>query len=88
MVFAFTGFLLTSTGNQRELTLGSTTLGNALNELAAKLPQTKRLLFDNAGNLREAHRIVINGELTPHPDLAMQLSHEDRVEFFTAIAGG
>jgi sulfur-carrier protein len=88
MVFVFTGLLLNSTGNQHEVSIDSPTLGDALGELAAKFPQTKRLLFDNTGNLRKAHRIVLNGQLDPHPSMTMRMTERDRVEFFTAIAGG
>jgi sulfur carrier protein ThiS len=32
--------------------------------------------------------VFLNGELVPHPDIAMSLGNEDRIEFFTAVAGG
>ncbi|MEW2578851.1 MoaD/ThiS family protein [Streptomyces syringium] len=65
----------------------ATTLQGALAELTSKFPQLKKVLLDNSGQLRQAHRGVLNGEIVPRPDSAMSLSEDDRIDFFTAIAG-
>jgi molybdopterin synthase sulfur carrier subunit len=88
MTFEFTGILLQSAGNQRTVAIAADTLGGALAELTTRFPQLKRLLLDNAGQLRQAHRVLLNGNLLARPDGALRLSADDRIEFFTAIAGG
>lgn len=88
MNFVFTGILLRAANGQREVTCESTTLIGACAELADMLPSMRRILLDNTGKLRRAHRMFLNGELIPHPDDTMLLSDDDRVEFFTAVAGG
>jgi sulfur-carrier protein len=88
MTFEFNGMLLRSAGNEHAVSIAATTLGGALAELTSKFPQLKRLLLDNNGQLRQAHRLMFNGEFITRPDNAMPLSEDDRIEFFTAIAGG
>lgn len=88
MTFEFTGILLQSAGNQRTVAIAADTLSGALSELTTRFPQLKRLLLDNTGQLRRAHRVLLNGDLLARPDGALHLSAEDRIEFFTAIAGG
>jgi len=88
MIFQFNGMLLRSAGNQRSVSIPATTLGGAIAELTTSLPDMRRLLLDNSGQLRQAHRVILNGELIAKPDGAMPLSETDRVEFFTSIAGG
>lgn len=88
MIFEFSGILLHSADNQRSVSIPAATLNNALAELTSRFPQIRRVLLDNAGQLRQAHRVILNGELIPRPDNAMPLSAEDRIAFFTAIAGG
>ncbi|MFI9561577.1 MoaD/ThiS family protein [Nonomuraea endophytica] len=80
--------LLRSADNQRTVPIVAGTLNDALTELTARFPDTKRLLLDNAGRLRQAHRVMLNGELLLRPHSALPLAEDDRVEFFTAIAGG
>ncbi|HEV8562399.1 MAG TPA: MoaD/ThiS family protein [Actinophytocola sp.] len=88
MNFEFTGVLLRSAGNRSSVPIPAATLGDALTELTSQLPQMGRILLDNTGQLRRAHRLFLNGELVPNPDRTMVLSESDRIEFLTAIAGG
>jgi molybdopterin converting factor small subunit len=88
MNFEFTGILRRAANNNRLVAVNATTLAGALVELADTFPSMRRVLFDNSGELRKAHRVFLNGELVPHPDIAMSLGNEDRIEFFTAVAGG
>ncbi len=88
MTFEFNGMLLRAADNQRAVPIAATTLSDALSELTSKFPQMKRILLDNSGQLRQAHRVCLNNEIIARPDSAMPLSENDRVEFFTAIAGG
>jgi sulfur-carrier protein len=88
MTFEFNGMLLRSADNQRTVSIAAGTLGGALAELASVFPQLKRILLDNSGQLRQAHRLLLNGEFVTRPASTMPLSEDDRIEFFTAIAGG
>ncbi|MYW97936.1 MoaD/ThiS family protein [Amycolatopsis rubida] len=88
MNIQFTGILLRAANNNHRVAIDATTLAGALAELTAKFPSMDRVLLDNTGNLRTAHRVFLNGELIPHPDRAMPLGDDDRIEFFTAVAGG
>jgi molybdopterin converting factor small subunit len=88
MIFELNGLLLRSAGNQRSVSIPAATLGGAITELADQFPQLRRVLLDNSGQLRQAHRVIFNGELISRPDGAMPMADGDRIEFFTAIAGG
>ncbi len=88
MIFEFNGILVRAADNQRSVPIPATTLSSALTELTSRFPQMRRVLLDNAGQLRQAHRVVLNDELIPRPDSAMLLSEDDRIAFYTAIAGG
>jgi molybdopterin synthase sulfur carrier subunit len=88
VIFEFNGMLLRAAKNRQSVPIAATTFGSALTELTASFPQLGRLLLDNSGKLRQAHRVILNGELIPRPTGAMSLAEEDRVEFFTAMAGG
>ncbi len=88
MVFEFNGILLRAAQHQRSVSLQATRLGDAITELTSQFPQMKRVLLDNSGQVRRAHRMIVNGELVPQPDIDMRLSDADRIEFFTAITGG
>jgi sulfur-carrier protein len=88
MKFEFNGLLLRAAHNQQSVSVSAATFDGALTELTSGLPQLRRLLLDNSGQLRQAHRVILNGELVPRPTGAMALAEEDRIEFFTAIAGG
>ncbi|GCD39581.1 MULTISPECIES: MoaD/ThiS family protein [Streptomyces] len=88
MTFEFNGMLLRAADNQRTVSVQAANLSDALAELTAKYPQLGRLLLDSSGQLRQTHRVILNGERIPSPDPAMPLSDDDRIEFLTAIAGG
>lgn len=88
MIFEFTGLLRSAAENQRSIPIKADTLNSAVTELTMRYPELRRVLLDNAGNIRKAHRIVLNGEVVHQPDPKTPLSDHDHVEFFTAIAGG
>ncbi|NEC86380.1 MoaD/ThiS family protein [Streptomyces sp. SID12501] len=88
MTFEFNGMMLRLADNQRTVPITATTLSAALTELTSKFPHMKRVLLDNTGQLRQAHRVLLNNELIIRPPGTMPLSQDDRIEFFTAIAGG
>ncbi|MFE2936760.1 MoaD/ThiS family protein [Streptomyces sp. NPDC059278] len=88
MIFKFNDTLLRAADNQRTVTIQATTLSDALTKLTAKLPQLKRPLLDDSGQLRQANRISFNGEIITRPNMAMALGDGDSVVFLTAVAGG
>ncbi|MGY0232184.1 MoaD/ThiS family protein [Longispora urticae] len=88
MTFEFNGMLLRLADSQRSVSIPATTFTDVLQELTSRFPAMKRILLDNSGQLRRAHRVVLNGEFIEHPDGDMPLGEDDHVEFFSAIAGG
>ncbi|WP_223258025.1 MoaD/ThiS family protein [Rhodococcus sp. ARP2] len=70
------------------MSIPATTLESALAELTSQMPEVKRILLDNRGKLRQAHRIVLNDNLIQEPEATMALCSDDRVAFYTAVAGG
>ncbi|MFE9552563.1 MoaD/ThiS family protein [Streptomyces sp. NPDC006703] len=88
MTFVFNGMLLRAADNQRTVSIEAPTLSDALAELTTKYPEMKRILLDTTGQLRQAHKVCLNGEMISRPDSALPLSEDDRIELFTAISGG
>ncbi|MFE2936261.1 MoaD/ThiS family protein [Streptomyces sp. NPDC059278] len=88
MTFEFNGMMLRLADNQRTVSIDASTLSDAINELTSKFPHMRRVLLDNTGQLRQAHRVLLNDELITRPPSTTPLSQNDRIEFFTAIAGG
>ncbi|MEV6777000.1 MoaD/ThiS family protein [Streptomyces syringium] len=88
MTFEFNGMLLRAVDDQRTVSVQAANLQEALTELTSRFPRAKAILLDNSGQLHQAHRMTLNGELIPRPDSALPLSEGDRIEFHTAIAGG
>lgn len=88
MTFQFSGLLLRFVDYDRSVSVPAATLGEALRSLLERYPQLRPVLWDRTGKLSRVHRVVINGELVARPDENAPLSETDRVEFFTAIAGG
>ena len=88
MIFEFNGLLRRAAGDQRSITVEAGTLSQAVEELVRRYPDLKRVLLDNQGNIRKAHRVVLNGELIPQVDPGTPLGDQDYLQFCTAIAGG
>ncbi|MEV6551763.1 MoaD/ThiS family protein [Streptomyces sp. NPDC051597] len=88
MTFEFNGIMLRAVDNQRTVSVQATNLQDALAELTSRFPQTRRLLLDPNGQLRDSHKVILNGDPLSRPDSAMPLSASDRIEIFTAVAGG
>jgi len=87
MIFEFSG-VLQRAADSRSVSVPATTFSGALAELTTQIPEIKRVLLDNTGQLRRAHRVVLNDELIQQPDGAMALTADDRIAFYTAVAGG
>ncbi|GAA2227145.1 MoaD/ThiS family protein [Streptomyces nogalater] len=88
MFFIFNGILRQAADNRRSVRIEATTLQDALAELTSRFPNMRRLLLDNSGKLRQAHRLSLNGQILDLSENTLTLSEEDHIEFFTAIAGG
>nr|WSS66241.1 MoaD/ThiS family protein [Streptomyces sp. NBC_01177] len=84
----FSGLLLRFVDYERTITSSATDLGGALTEVESRFPRLRPVLRDGAGNLRDTHRVFVNGELATGVNLATPLADSDEVEFLTAISGG
>ena len=69
-----------------EFSFDAPTAREALKQLAAQYPQLRPVLFDETGDVRKVHRLVLNS--APLDNLDGALTATDKVEILTAIAGG
>ncbi|MCX4444838.1 MoaD/ThiS family protein [Streptomyces sp. NBC_01789] len=84
----FSGLLLRFVDYERTVASSAPDLGSALTEVESRFPRLRPVLRDDVGNLRDAHRVFVNGELAPDVNRATPLADSDEVEFLTAISGG
>lgn len=83
----FSGLLLRFTDYERTVTVEAPTLGAALDALRLRFPRLEPVLWDSNGDLRQVHRLIVNGEVVT-PEAGRPLTATDRLEFLTAVAGG
>lgn len=88
MIFRFSGILLRMVDYDRELRVNAPTLGDGLALAEERYPMLKQVLRDADGEVRRAHRVVVNGEPLARARLSTPVGDADSVEFLTAIAGG
>lgn len=84
----FSGILLRLVNYDREVRVDAPTLGEALTLAEARYPKLRSVLRDGEGELRRAHRVVINGTLMTRATLSTPVGDSDSIQFLTAIAGG
>ncbi|HEY8983219.1 MAG TPA: MoaD/ThiS family protein [Streptomyces sp.] len=83
----FPGLLLRFTDYERTVSVRADTVGDAMEALRLRFPRLGPVLWDESGDLRQVHRLIVNGEVVP-ADAAHPLLDTDRLEFLTAVAGG
>lgn len=88
MILQFSGILLRLVNYDREVRVDAPTLGEALTLAEAHYPMLRPVLRDSGGELRRAHRVVINGSMVTRATLSTPVGDADSVQFLTAIAGG
>ncbi|WP_242907484.1 hypothetical protein [Actinomadura terrae] len=81
------GPLLRLVDHQSSLDIPAATLGEALADVGRRYPDAGRALRDDQGQVRDAHWVFIDGQLT-QGDSSTPLTGNDHVEFLTATAGG
>ena len=59
-----------------------------LRKLVERFPQLRPVVLDSDGNLRQVHRLYLNGELLDRGDAGRALAPNDELGILTAIAGG
>ena len=72
-------------GNQSELALAGSTVGEVLRELEREHPGTSGWLLDERGTLRPHINVFVNGELGGQD---AQVGADDRLHVLPAISGG
>ncbi|WP_416971121.1 MoaD/ThiS family protein [Streptomyces sp. 4F14] len=83
----FSGLLLRFTDYERTVSVQADTVGDAMEALRLRFPRLGPVLWDGNGDLRQVHRLIVNGEVVS-VDAAQPLLDTDRLEFLTAVAGG
>ncbi len=78
-----------STGGEREVSAGGSTVGDVLQELAGKHPDTKGQLFGDDGELNRFVNVYLNDEDVRVLDgLETSVGPDDTVVILPAMAGG
>lgn len=88
MTVTLSGILLRFADFRKEISYDCSTVTAALAALVSDHPRLKSVLLDEKGNLRQVHRIFLNGEQLLSTDMQRELGADDRIEIITAIAGG
>lgn len=88
MTFRLSGTLLRFVDYRREIRVDAPDLRRALALLCEMNPDLRPVLHDGAGQVRETHRLFLNGAQLAGRDLDQPLGPDDCVEVLTAIAGG
>ncbi len=88
MNISFSGTLLRFVNFQKTLTLDVPTVGEALSAVAAKFPQSKSVIYDGEGKVRQVHQVFLNGKQLTPGELGTAVASSDQVDLLTAIAGG
>lgn len=88
MTIVVSGNLRRFTGFESEVELDADSVPTALDQLVERFPQLRPVVLDSDGNLRQVHRLYLNGELLDRGDAGRSLAPNDELGILTAIAGG
>lgn len=88
MTIVVSGNLRRFTGFESEVELDADSVPTALGQLVERFPQLRPVVLDSDGNLRQVHRLYLNGELLDRGDAGRALAPNDELGILTAIAGG
>lgn len=95
MKFEFSGSLLRYVDYERSFESKAGTIGGAFDDLCARYPKIKGILFGADGRLSKAHQIFVNGERIAHEKLSdpkelmgRSVTDKDTVSVLTLITGG
>jgi sulfur-carrier protein len=88
MNMSFSGTLLRFVNFQKNITIEAATANDALSKLAATYPQTRQVIYDGDGKVRQVHQLFLNGKQLRPDEMNSQLNPTDQLDILTAIAGG
>jgi sulfur-carrier protein len=88
MNIAFSGTLLRFVNFQKTVNIEAATVADALADVARRFPQSRPVLFDHDGHVRQVHQVFLNGKQLRPDELGAPVAASDRVDLLTAIAGG
>ena len=64
------------------------TVGECLTYLSDRYPMTKKMFFDDKGNVQNRFEIYLNGESTYHTGYSTPVLDGDKIELVYIIHGG
>jgi molybdopterin converting factor small subunit len=76
------------TNNQLEIKVKGSNIRECLHDLVRQFPDLKRMLLNNAGDLRHGYDIYVNGEGTYPLEMDRQLKDGDKMNVVYVIQGG
>jgi len=76
------------TNDQDVVEVNGSTVGQCLEQLIARFPDTKNWLFEKDGNLLRLVDIYVNGESAYPEELAKPVKDGDELHIIVIIAGG
>jgi hypothetical protein len=85
---AFSGNLLRFTGFLREIELGASSLGDAIEQACGMFPGLRPVLLNAGGGLRTIHQLYRNGAAWEDFELSSSVGSDDEVRVITILAGG
>ena len=88
MTIVVSGNLRRFMGYESEIEVDADSVPTALGRLVERFPDMLPVVLDAAGNLRQVHRLYLNGELLDRGEAVRALAPGDELGILTAIAGG
>ncbi|MFZ5593904.1 MAG: MoaD/ThiS family protein [Pseudomonadota bacterium] len=88
MNISFSGTLLRFVNFQKNISIDAQTARDALDKLVSLYPQTRHVIYDAEGKVRQVHQIFLNGKQLRADDLNNPVRADDQLDILTAIAGG
>lgn len=88
MTIVVSGNLRRFMGYESEIEVDADSVPTALGRLVERFPDLRPVVLDADGNLRQVHRLYLNGELLDRGEAVRALAPGDELGILTAIAGG
>lgn len=88
MNLSFSGTLLRFVNFQKNISIDAENANDALSKLTATYPQTRQVIYDGDGKVRQVHQLFLNGKQLRPDDMNATLKPTDQLDILTAIAGG
>ncbi|MBX9477147.1 MoaD/ThiS family protein [Yersinia enterocolitica] len=91
MKFKLSGNLARFTNYKKELHIdieNSSTLKKLIDSLLEQYPALKDVIYDKESNVKKGYLVSLNGQKIDPNEFNEPIKDNDRVDIFTAIAGG